>query len=74
MGKKVIQGERRVNAKVLRQQCVWCVQGIAGRPVWWEKKKREQRRIVGNDDRKVNRGQEWGPFVGHFKDFSSYLE
>lgn len=38
----MIKGERRVNAKVLRQQCVWCVQGIAGRPAWLKRKKQER--------------------------------
>lgn len=34
-GKEGDPGEGRVNAKALEQQCAWCIQGTAGRPVYW---------------------------------------
>ena len=40
---RVIPVEEGVNAKVLRQQSAWCVQGVAGRPVQLERSKQEGR-------------------------------
>lgn len=40
-----------------------------------EEREREQRaRVIGDEARKVKGRQEWGQFVGHSKDLSSYLE